>query len=757
MTKLSKRLTAGAACAALTALACQGKNTEATAPMIMKEATPSAEPPPASMPAEAPATDEEAEAISDRSVAKPELRNEDGKFAARKRPDGGREGPARSWFPETFLFEPLVVTDDHGVASVQARVPDRLTTWRILALAHSRSGAQAGALTSFLGTLPVYVDPIVPKVLRVGDELALPLQLVNTTDQPITTTLTIEVAHAALRGTPASRTITLPANASRVELARIAATGAGEGALRVTLGDADAVLRTFTVAPLGRPVEVTRGGTLAAPRTLKLDGLAGATADTDRVTLVAFPGALAVLRAELGVALGRASLADDAYALLLAGRAAELLRSLGETADPDALRQLSILSAQRAVRHGRTLDVSRAALLAEAALAHPDNPVLQRLGERAAEYLARHQRPDGTFAGGNGWTLQRVLVATAEATRAVASSAATPAEARRAAAARVRAGGAFARNAAQVEDAYTAAAVLASGAVDGALADELKARVRAALRATDDGAKALVPDADIVRADGTRPTTEEATALAVLALQGDPPEILADLGATLLGSYAFALGWGDGRTNLVAMRAVVELFGNPIPDRVAVQLWRDGQLVTEGELTKDKRREVLTLDAPSPGLAAAHEWKIVAEPPVPGLGYALTLRGWTPWPKDAPNGGLELRIPTRLEGVVGAPIAIALSAAAPAGRALHIRHALPAGVQADRASLETLVAEGTLQRFELGDGAVDLFAAPLQPGLVLNVKYRVIPTLAGTLHSAASRMDAGGASLDLAPATWVIR
>src|SRR5262249_38890336 len=54
---------------------------------------------------------------------------------AKPAPPGGgaaakdAEGPTRSWFPETFLFEPLVVTDDHGAAVVPVRVPDRLTTW----------------------------------------------------------------------------------------------------------------------------------------------------------------------------------------------------------------------------------------------------------------------------------------------------------------------------------------------------------------------------------------------------------------------------------------------------------------------------------------------------------------------------------------------------------------------------------------------------------------------------------------------------
>jgi len=38
-----------------------------------------------------------------------------------------RLAPTRAWFPETFLFNPLVVTDDKGDASLEVRVPDRLT------------------------------------------------------------------------------------------------------------------------------------------------------------------------------------------------------------------------------------------------------------------------------------------------------------------------------------------------------------------------------------------------------------------------------------------------------------------------------------------------------------------------------------------------------------------------------------------------------------------------------------------------------
>lgn len=696
------------------------------------------------------------EALDGKEQAPADSRNQSGLQAEKKGSRANQpEGITRAWFPETFLFEPLIITDDSGAATVTARVPDRLTSWRILALAHSRSGAQAGTVASFLGTLPVYVDPIVPKTLVIGDDVRIPIQIVNTTSNPVTTTLAIEASDAI--ATIATTSLTLAGNSSRVEYARLRVARAGAATLRVTLGDTDAVVRTIAVVPSGRPVVTTRSGTLAAPRTLTIAGIAGADPSTDRVQLLAFPGALALLRSELAVVTSRSSLADDAYALLLAGRATEMLTALGGQADPEAIRELSILASQRAIRHARTLDIASATLLTEAALAHVQNPVLQRLGSRAADYLVSHQLPDGTFALGSGWTVQRVLVATAEATRAIASAAATPADRKRATAALVRAAGAFERNAIHIEDGYTAAAILASGAVTGALAETLRSRVRASIKVGDDGAKVLEVAPEIVRFDGAPPSQLEATAMAVLALQGDAKAPLADLGATVLGGYGFLRGWGDGRTNLVAMRAVLVLFKDPLPPDVQIELLMDGKLITSGVLAKGKLREVLVLGAEAPGLSSAHQWSVIATPPVPGLGFSLELRSWVPWQPSAAQGGLELQLAPKITAIVGKPTTIDVVAIAPAGTPLHLQHALPAGVQADMASLQALVDSGQVERFSVADGSIDLYVPALVAGRSFTASYRVIATLAGTLHTTASMIEAQGNRFTVPPTTWTIK
>ncbi|MCX5742311.1 MAG: hypothetical protein NT062_07430 [Proteobacteria bacterium] len=279
---------------------------------------------------------------------------DDAKAPAAAKPDpaggkgggpGGGDGEAavtRAWFPETFLWQPLVVTDDQGAATVPVRVPDRLTTWHVLALAHTRNGAQGGAVTSFLGTLPAYVDVVVPPFLIVGDQIRLPIQLVNTTATPIASALTVEAAHATLAPIGGARTI--PAAGSLVEYATLTATSAGQIKLTARLGSTDAVIRTIDVLPAGKPVVTNRSGTLAAPRTLSITGPANSDPSTDRARLVVYPGALALLRSELGVSPNRPGVADHAYALLLAGRAPALLAALGDQADPDAIRNLTILT-----------------------------------------------------------------------------------------------------------------------------------------------------------------------------------------------------------------------------------------------------------------------------------------------------------------------------------------------------------------------------------------------------------------------------
>ncbi|HEX4621037.1 MAG TPA: hypothetical protein VH208_05650, partial [Myxococcaceae bacterium] len=288
----------------------------------------------------------------------------------------------------------------------------------------------------------------------------------------------------------------------------------------------------------------------------------------------------------------------------------------------------------------------------------------------------------------------------------------------------------------------------------------LRERVRKAVTTLPDGSRALMPEKDIVRPDGLPPSSAEATALAVLALEGDKQAPWrADLGSYLLGQYRPESGWGDGQTNLACLRAVLALFKDPLPPRVRVSLEMDGKAVTDGTLQGERLKDTLALETGVEGAAGKHTWTVKADPPLPGLGYALTLRTWVPWEREEAQGGFELSLKVGSPLKVGQAAPVDVAAAAPGGVVARIRQALPAGVQVDRPSLEKLRSDGAIIGFEVGDGEVTLDLKPREANEPFTARYRVIPTLAGTLHAAASTISPVNQpelAYELPPVVWKV-
>ena len=98
-----------------------------------------------------------------------------------------------------------------------------------------------------------------------------------------------------------------------------------------------------------------------------------------------------------------------------------------------------------------------------------------------------------------------------------------------------------------------------------------------------------------------------------------------------------------------------------------------------------------------------------------------------------------------------------MTAIAPSGTDVKIVQSLPAGVQPDTASLEALVSAGTITKFEAADGKLELYIPALEPGATFTAKYKVIPTLAGTLRSAASTIEAGATKFHVQPSEWTVK
>lgn len=641
------------------------------------------------------------------------------------------ERPAmRAWFPESFLWMPVVETGPAGSVTVPVSVPDTLTTWRVLGLGWSTTGAVGGAETSFRSTLPAYVDVVLPRVLYAGDRLRLPVQAVNQTAEPIRVPLTVTV-----RGrTVGDGAVALPPWGSATRAVRLDATTPGSWEVSASLGALDAVSKSVEVRPGGRPVRVERGGTLAAPRELVVDGVAGASPGDLVVTV--FPGALGVVGQELDLAADRGGGVEEAaYVYALAGRATPLVQ--GGEVDPDRVRDLQLLALQRLSRPLRAPEP----LVACAALpgvrgAEAYTPA-GRLAERLVDVVERGQQPDGLWTTPAGTPTGRALVATARCAWALGPEAKLP---------RARAASAFSRFAAPLEDPRLSAWAVVAGLVEGEAADAARTRVRDALETAPDGTRRLPGDVAL----GVGQT--EATALAALAL-ADDTGLAADLAAGLLAGWTPGGGFGDGTAGLVALAALEAVMGGEVPGAVRLRVTVDGQPAGEGALDPTHPHRPVTLRAPGLAGTGPHTVAVAADPPVPGLAFTLVATSWLPWTQAVP-AGLDLRITVPPGLRVGRRGELRVEATGPAGEVVNVDLGLPAGVEVDRARLAERLS-GVAVRAE--DGVLHLEGLTLVGGRrVLEVP--VVPALAGTLASGPStvRSTRGGDAFVRVPSTWII-
>jgi len=137
-------------------------------------------------------------------------------------PEGGAAPAAdetirlRTNFDVLAAFVPGVVTDASGQADVPIDLPDRLTRYRVLAVAVD-SGARAGlgeaALTA---RLPIMLRPSPPRFLNVGDVAELPVVVQNGLDEPLSVDVALAATGLSFSG-HSTRRVLVPAQ-DRVEL-----------------------------------------------------------------------------------------------------------------------------------------------------------------------------------------------------------------------------------------------------------------------------------------------------------------------------------------------------------------------------------------------------------------------------------------------------------------------------------------------------------------------------------------------------------
>jgi len=152
-------------------------------------------------------------------------------MAAGRRADAASQPiRVRTDFNPLAAFEPAVPTDADGTASVQIKLPDNLTRYRVMVLAVADAKLFGKGDASITARLPLMVRPSPPRFLNFGDRFELPVVLQNQTDSPLQADIALRVTNLSLVGGAGQR-ITIPPR-DRVE-ARFPATALSAGIARL--------------------------------------------------------------------------------------------------------------------------------------------------------------------------------------------------------------------------------------------------------------------------------------------------------------------------------------------------------------------------------------------------------------------------------------------------------------------------------------------------------------------------------------------
>jgi alpha-2-macroglobulin len=267
----------------------------------------------------------------------------------------------RKDFRNTAYWTAQLTTSDDGKASVDVKMPDNLTTWRLAARAVSGDTLVGEGIVETLVTQPLLVRPALPRFLRVGDSTELRALVRNGTGADATVEMRLDAQGVRAQG--GTKSIRIASGATAV--VSWPATVDAEGTATITFsaaggGQSDSVVQTLPVY-----LDVT-------PETTATGGIVTTEPGLEAVYLPPFarqkPGSLTV-----GV--------DSA----LVGSMADELSSLAPTDYEGAERVASRLIATIAVR--------RAEKSAVGASTRYD----ARISSDVAGLVGR-QRPDGGWA-----------------------------------------------------------------------------------------------------------------------------------------------------------------------------------------------------------------------------------------------------------------------------------------------------------------------------------------------------------------------
>jgi uncharacterized protein YfaS (alpha-2-macroglobulin family) len=192
--------------------------------------------------------------------------------------DFDADGVRKDFRPSAY-WNPSVLTDSAGSASVRFKLPDNLTAFASMAVALTEDSRFGMAETSFTVSKPLLLQPSLPRFARVGDSFDAGVVVLNHAPTEKTITLTARARGIAMRGKD-SLQLVLAAGAAREVLFTFTAERVGTAVLTVRAAADDATDGLQWSIPV------------QAPRSRESVVLTGSTTDAKSEQAVVIPDSI---------------------------------------------------------------------------------------------------------------------------------------------------------------------------------------------------------------------------------------------------------------------------------------------------------------------------------------------------------------------------------------------------------------------------------------------------------------------------------
>ncbi len=213
-------------------------------------------------------------------------------------PTSGAQGLAevqrvRQFFPETWYWNPSLLTDRSGHAAVQLTVPDTITTWRLHAVSSSAEGIGM-VETSLKVFQDFFVEPDLPYAVTRGEQFPVLVQIYNYLERSQTVQVEITKDDWFQLLDDRVKIVAVPGNSVASVAFTIEPKKIGQFKIEITARTAeraDAVRRDILVEAEGTPREIVENGfiTQTEPRSLDLSLPDGIVEGSGRVLLSITP------------------------------------------------------------------------------------------------------------------------------------------------------------------------------------------------------------------------------------------------------------------------------------------------------------------------------------------------------------------------------------------------------------------------------------------------------------------------------------